>query len=296
MLIKVVIVVALASWSLVAVDTALCPDANIVSPCTCSSFGSDRVSLNCYNKALTDARIDLILEVFDKDPTYGPLGQIDLSYNSLLTRVPSLIQSFTQLGSSVGLGVNSITSIGSGAFNFLNNSNPIRNLYLDFNKLTTIAPNAFKGVKAIASNTLIALNNNQLTRFESPVFKMMLEKLYPFGGYPNARIDVTANPFNCSDCHLAWLIRDARNLLLPLVGGVCANGTTFGLLNSSGYASCPSFICPLGYDGNYPDPRSCANYYTCIGGEAYLTNCPNGLVFNPEENRCDQLANVPSCQ
>ena len=134
-----------ACLSLVAVDAATCPPANVVAPCSCSLFNSVRVYLNCYSQSLTDARIDLILEVFNKDPTYGPLGQIDLRYNPLLTRIPSLIQSFTELGANVLLSYNSITSIDSGAFNFLNDSNPIRNLLLDHNQLTTIAPNAFKG-------------------------------------------------------------------------------------------------------------------------------------------------------
>lgn len=135
-----------ASSMLVQVaDAATCPAENVVAPCTCGLLGNDGVSLNCNNKGLTDARIDLILEVFAKDLTMGPLGQIDLSLNPLLTRVPSLIQTFTELGSNVELQQNGITSIESGAFNFLKHSNPIRNLYLDRNKLTTIAPNAFKG-------------------------------------------------------------------------------------------------------------------------------------------------------
>lgn len=124
---------------------ATCPASNVVSPCSCSSLGTDRVSLDCYNKGLTDARIDLILEVFAKDPTMGPLGSIDLGLNSLLTRVPSLIQTFTELGSNVLFYQTGITSIDSGAFNFLNNSNPIQNLFFYQSIITTIAPNAFKG-------------------------------------------------------------------------------------------------------------------------------------------------------
>ena len=56
--------------------------------------------------------------------------------------------------------------------------------------------NFILGVKAIASDTLITLNNNKLTRFESPVFKLLLEKLYPFGGYPNARIEITSSKYS----------------------------------------------------------------------------------------------------
>ena len=66
-----------ASSMLVQVaDAATCPADNVVAPCTCSLLGNDAVSLNCNNKGLTDARIDLILEVFAKDPTMGPLGPV----------------------------------------------------------------------------------------------------------------------------------------------------------------------------------------------------------------------------
>ena len=54
--------------------------------------------------------------------------------------------------------------------------------------------------------------------------------------------------FECSDCHLAWLIRDNRHLLPVILSGVdyttptCTNVTYFHLLNPNGYADCPVFI------------------------------------------------------
>ena len=48
--------------------------------------------------------------------------------------------------------------------------------------------------------------------------------------------------FDCSDCHLAWLIRDNPHLLTPIISGTCSNGTTFALLKAIGYANCPVTI------------------------------------------------------
>ena len=48
-----------------------------------------------------------------------------------------------------------------------------------------------------------------------------------------------ADPIDCSDCHLAWLIRDNRNLLPAVYLGQCSNGTTFEDLDPIGYNECP---------------------------------------------------------
>ena len=45
--------------------------------------------------------------------------------------------------------------------------------------------------------------------------------------------------FDCSDCHLAWLIRDNRKLLPSVEQGTCSNGTTFDQLDPNGFAECP---------------------------------------------------------
>ena len=41
------------------------------------------------------------------------------------------------------------------------------------------------GIKSINRDAKIYLYSNQLTRFESTVFQSLLEKMAPFGGYPN---------------------------------------------------------------------------------------------------------------
>ena len=105
--------------------------------------------------------------------------------------------------------------------------------------------------------------------------------------------------FDCSNCHLAWLIRDNRHFLPSIFGGQCSNGTTFEELIPSGFVDCPvmiqliipfdllvfliifllhlhlmanifqSFVCPLGYDGYYADPSTCSSYYICRTNVAY---------------------------
>ena len=53
------------------------------------------------------------------------------------------------------------------------------------------------------------------------------------------------DPFDCSDCHLVWLIRDNRHLLAAVYGATCSNGTVFKDLDPNGYADCPVIIaCP----------------------------------------------------
>ena len=51
-----------------------------------------------------------------------------------------------------------------------------------------------------------------------------------------------ADPIDCSDCHLAWLIRDNRNLISALIDGQCSNGTRFEDLDPNGLADCPVII------------------------------------------------------
>ena len=46
------------------------------------------------------------------------------------------------------------------------------------------------------------------------------------------------DPIDCSNCNLAWLIRDNRQLLTPISGGTCSNGTVFANLNPYAYANC----------------------------------------------------------
>ncbi|XP_046450875.1 integumentary mucin C.1-like [Daphnia pulex] len=61
-------------------------------------------------------------------------------------------------------------------------------------------------------------------------------------------------------------------------------------------ASCkPEFKCPSP-DGFFPVPGTCGNsYYSCVGGTAYLQNCPGTSVFDPATNNCVAEENA-SCR
>jgi len=199
------------------VDAATCPDAQILTPCTCGNYANTNLLyLNCASKSLTDGRIELILSFFQSNDTQ--LGRLDLYNNPLLTVVPPAIKTFTQLGDTVQLQLNGFTSIESGAFQFQNSANPVKDLYLNSNKLTTISPNAFNGfilkiifflifahclicillfvylgIRAYTMNTIINLSSNQLNRFESTVFQSLLEKFVPFGGLPFAYVNILSS-------------------------------------------------------------------------------------------------------
>ena len=134
----------LSPSSLLGVDAATCPDAQILTPCTCGNYNTNLLYLNCASKSLTDGRIELILSFFQSNDTQ--LGRLDLYNNPLLTHVPPAIKTFTQLGNTVQLQLNGFTSIESGAFQFQDSANPVKDLYLNSNKLTTISPNAFNGL------------------------------------------------------------------------------------------------------------------------------------------------------
>lgn len=107
-----------------------------------------------------------------------------------------------------------------------------------------------------------------MTRFEATVFRSVLEKMALYSGYSNVdmyfskNINIelkiktnkdhfmfeiivnlsNADPIDCSDCHLAWLIRDNRNLMSAVVNGDCSNRTRFDLLDPNGFIACPVSI------------------------------------------------------
>jgi hypothetical protein len=188
----------------------VCPPLNTISPCKCEEYSGKpgTIQLDCYNQNVNDSMANQILDFFLTTPGVSPIGYLTLGLNRL-TFVPSQIRFFSQLV-EIHLFGNLITSIESGAFDFTNVANFIPVLELYTNKLTTIAPGAFKGCFIIileymqpinvyhnfignvyGNGTKINLNFNlQLARFESTVFQSMLEKIAPLGGYPNAWIEI----------------------------------------------------------------------------------------------------------
>lgn len=56
------------------------------------------------------------------------------------------------------------------------------------------------------------------------------------------------------------------------------------LFLSSSIIVCPSESTEITY---YPDPEDCASYYECDNGILIHSTCPDGLLFNPNNEACD---------
>ena len=113
----------------------------------------------------------------------------------------------------------------------------------------------------------LELSSNQLKRFESGVFQSVLLSLKGNNNDYNSyyasinggihlevsfnqsevdiinmyRSSLITDPIDCTTdpCHLAWLIRDNRQLINYVRYGYCSNGTAFSDLNAFGYSNCP---------------------------------------------------------
>ena len=129
--------------SLLADADVICPPANVISPCTCSEYTKNTTQLDCGSHGLIDSQASDSLDAYLSSPGVSPVGYLQLS-DSNLTRVPVQVKSFTQLEFAFLIS-NFITSIESGAFNASDAANPLKDLSLDGNQLTKIAPGAFKG-------------------------------------------------------------------------------------------------------------------------------------------------------
>jgi Leucine-rich repeat (LRR) protein len=99
------------------------------------------------------------------------IGQLILSNNSL-SKVPDEIRQFNHL-SFVDLRFNHIRSVASGSFKFpMNNVKIPGKVDLSFNRIKTVEQGAFQG-----KYLMISLNHNRLIRFDSKVFKSVLQDM-----------------------------------------------------------------------------------------------------------------------
>ena len=72
----------------------VCPPAAAIAPCTCGehSIPSDgNIYLICSSQNLTDSRISDILVTYIMTPGVSPLKVMHISFNQLMTRIPSEI-------------------------------------------------------------------------------------------------------------------------------------------------------------------------------------------------------------
>ena len=163
---------------------------------------------------LNDSTVGNILDSFvNKSGTVSPIGELRLESNDL-TSIPQQITFFKQL-SSVQLYNNNITEVPEGIFNFA--VTPIR-LVLYLNQIKTIAPYAFRSntiskliinlvqesvcfdytgsiANGYGNGSYVLLNRNDLTRFDSAVFKPMLDKMAANGGDSSSYLSIYSSIF-----------------------------------------------------------------------------------------------------
>ncbi|KAK4011369.1 hypothetical protein OUZ56_020483 [Daphnia magna] len=156
--------------------------------------------------------------------------------NNKLTKIPEMISSLSQL-EQIDLGFNEITVI---AKNSLPRNNTAKGLTfsLQRNPIKTIEPGAFGG--SIGSGAHVKLEDIRLTRLDSKIFRPMLERMEiraknVLGKTP--LLFIGNNPIQC-DCHLAWLVRDNRNLLKHIEGGKCNDSTELLDLKAADFIRC----------------------------------------------------------
>lgn len=103
-------------------------------------------------------------------------------------------------------------------------------------------------------------------------------------------------------------------MLVTVVALICSSATVFGLFEGTnpcerlpnGPGSTGELIKAfqlsakfkyLNFSGFVNDPRDCAAYFTCVGGQPFSAVCPNGFYFDEEREVCDlpQFVNCNRC-
>ena len=207
----------------VAESAAVCPPANVLYPCTCTTHNTLLgLRLNCGGKNLGDAALSKILDsVVYQNGVECQLNDFYANDNQL-TVFPHQLRLCPRLGWVV-LDNNNIRTIPAGAFHLravAGLPRPIFYFKIQFNGLKSVAPCAFLGISSFChKNTNIKLNiisyknkatihnyfiltfsgdnygdgtqlwlsYNSLTRFESGAYKSVLEQMFASGGrsFPN---------------------------------------------------------------------------------------------------------------
>jgi len=207
--------------------------------------------------------------------SFNSLNQLRLDENRL-TVVPPTVHLFTRLD-NLYIGGNQIRVVTDGALWFPNTSNVT--VFVDTNVIERIEAGAFAvGIRSLS------LTDNKLTKFDSAVFKLLLDSFEMKNWGP---VSLKGNLFMC-DCHLEWLIKDHRHLLSYIVDATCSNSTSFNDLSPDSYAGCPvnEFTCSPGMDGNYSAGACNTYYYACSGGYAYKMYCPGYMVYDEKIDAC----------
>ena len=130
--------------------------------------------INCKDEMMGDPVIsqilNLLLQTAVDDRGDNLIGQLILSNNSL-SKVPDEIRLFHNL-TLVDLRFNNIRSVASGSFKFPRQVRIPGKVDLGFNRIKNVEKGAFQG-----QYLTIALDHNRLTRFDSSVFKSVLQSI-----------------------------------------------------------------------------------------------------------------------
>jgi hypothetical protein len=190
----------------------VCPNAATYSPCECIEYTGAQAfvfvtsKLHCSNKNLSDSKVNEILTAFTSNPLVSPINQLIL-YGNQLTRVPENITQFRYL-TFVNINNNNIPSVELAAFNFY--TEKLNLIDLSDNQITNIESNAFQGIflsnifiiMTINQNWIIIdsgiyinyskifLDKNKMTRFDSEVFRPVLEQMAPHPEFPGSYISI----------------------------------------------------------------------------------------------------------
>ena len=169
---------------------------SLIKPCDCkyivSRLGATNgtvktIAFFCIGKSLDDIQASSILKIFlTSDLNRNRTRIVDLK-NNRLTKVPIEIAQFKRL-EQVKLVANQITSLESGWISMGSSTNNKKLVLLDLsqNLLNRIEAGAFEGRYSVGS--IINLENNYLTRFESAVFQPVMEQFFTYGGSPYTSI------------------------------------------------------------------------------------------------------------
>ena len=216
-------------------------------------------SINLDYNYFDDITIENIINSLAMAVSAGTLRSLSLvgldSETERPSRLPKMIASSFPLLNSLDVSYNQIKNFETGSLGFSPNQQ-IAKINLQGNRLENIEPGAFEGD---FSNAKIFMGYNNLPRLDSDVFKKMLEQMVTgignidLGQYAAASKLIIFNVIEnvvfiflnladiveCGDCSLAWLIRDNRPLLRPILNGGCNNGSSFINLDPNGYNDCP---------------------------------------------------------
>jgi hypothetical protein len=187
------------------------------------------------------------------------LTEIRLDENKL-TKIPDAIKSLAKL-EQLELGFNEIAVISKNSLPVNNTGTNGLAFSLQKNPIATIEPGAFGG--NIGNSNYVKLQDIQLTQLDPKIFKPVLQRMLirskkvlgrtPFLYLGNSQLSQTfigsfyyefklisliyTDAIKC-DCHLAWLVRDNRNLLNYIEGAKCSDSRELIDLKADDFVRC----------------------------------------------------------